>query len=269
MLSEKIEESARILKMIGREYKNPILYSGMGKDSVCLIHLSRHLGFKWDVMFHRDPYFPWKYNYANWLISQWNLICRDYPAHRCTIFYMNDTFEVVRHFAVGTGDMVLCAMLYEPEELIEGEYLCGLKDIYHQPKGSIVKYEWDIGLQGHKASECKPHSGMKPNMLQWPMKHCFNGPDWAQPLQDWTEEDVYEYFVLNAIPVNTNVYDVRDERLVPKEDSTFNPDRRPACFRCMKPSDSPVEFCPKKQVVVNNVYSKLDKIIMPDDFPMY
>jgi len=268
-MKEKIESAKYLLQMVNREYKNPIIYSGMGKDSICVIHLCHFvLGFKWDVMFHRDPFFPEKYRYANKMIRMWNLVCRDYPAHKCTVFYKNNTFEVVRHYQVGFRDMVLCAMLYEPEEFKPGEYLCALKDIYLQPKGN-AEYIWDIGIQGHKASECKPHSGMKPNLLRWPMKHMIDAPDWLQPLQDWTEEDVYQYMVDNEIPINTDVYDVIEGKLVPKSDSTFNPDRRPACYRCMVPSNPGVVACPRKGCLINNISDQLEEVCMPTDFPRY
>ena len=144
MLVDRVKESVEILRMIKEQYVRPIIYSGMGKDSICVIHLSKMMGLNWDVMFHRDPYFPIKYRYANRIIEDWNLVCRDYPAHKCSIFYLNDTFEVVRHYQAGITDMILCAMLYEPKKFVLGEYLCALKDVYQQPKGNIHDYVWDI-----------------------------------------------------------------------------------------------------------------------------
>lgn len=268
MDQKKLDFSKYLLYKIAEEYKNPIIYSGMGKDSICVIHLCRSLGLKWDIMFHRDPYFPIKYRYANSIIEKWNLVCRDYPARMCSVFNLNNTFEVVRHFQVGTLDMVLCAMLYEPEEFIEGEYLCALKQVYEQPKGT-AQFFWDIGIQGHKAAECKPHSGMQPNLLQWPLKHMVNNPDWAQPLWQWTEEDIYCYIKENDIPINTNVYEEKDGRLVPVEDSTYNPDRRPACYHCMDKRNDAVVMCPRMGVPVNNISGTLVQVDMPNDFPRY
>ena len=267
-MKEKIQSAKEILHFIANEYKNPILYSGLGKDSICVIHLAHTMGYKWDVMFHRDPFFPLKYRYANSIIEKWNLTCRDYPAHQCSIFWLNNTFEVVRHYRTGMHDMVLCAMLYKPEQFIKGKYLCALKDIYLQPKGAC-EYLWDIGIQGHKAVECKPHSGMQPNGLRWPLKHIINGPDWAQPIWNWTEEDVYTYMKENDIPFNLNVYDDTGTKLVPKEDSTFDPDRRPACFECMLPSNPIVVTCPKNGLPTNNLSNSLMRVQMPNDFPLY
>jgi len=274
-VKEKIEETKAILKMIAKEYHKPIIYSGLGKDSICVIHLSRSLGFNWPIMFHRDPYFPKKYRYANKIIDLWDLECHDYPAHDTSVFYRNNTFEVTRHFQVGHGDMILCALLYNPDKYIEGQYLCALKDIYLQPLGTR-EFIWDVGIQGHRKAESKPHSGHKPNRLQWVCKQFIGSIDFYQPLREWTNQDVYQYIVDNGIPINTDVYDVKDGELIPKIDpqtgkidSTYNPDRRPACFDCMKPDNPKAVFCRKRQCAVNNVWEDLRKTVMPTDYPNY
>lgn len=272
---EKLNETKEIIKMVSSYYKNPIIYSGLGKDSITLIHISRLMGFNWPIMFHRDPYFPKKYRYANKMIELWNLTCFDYPARSTSVFYRNNTFEVVRHYQVGSNDMILCAMLYEPKMFKEGEYLCAFKDIYRQPIGT-AEFPWDVGIQGHRQHESKPHSGNQPNRLRWVAKQTVGSIDFIQPLRDWTNQEVCHYILENNIPVNTDVYEIKDGELVPKIDpktgeidSTYNPDRRPACFECMNPDKPMTVFCPKRRCSVNNVYDQLSKTIMPTDFPGY
>jgi hypothetical protein len=276
-VKKKIESALKIIEMVSREYRSPIIYSGMGKDSLPLIHLCHKHGFKWDVMFHRDPYFPSKYRYANRIIDEWGLVCRDYPARGCSVFYFNGVFEVVRHFQCGIQDMVLCAMLYKPKRFKKGEYLCALKDIYEQPKGNLFGFVWDVGLMSHRYTERKPHGAMAQNGLLWTAKHNIGTCDFIYPLFDWTDEDMYRYFVDNNIPINYDVYDVKDNTLVPKIDpktceidSTYNPDRRPACFECMLPVEMTGQtvFCPKKGCTVNNVWENVEKVMMPTDFPL-
>ena len=269
MLEEKIKETKEIIEAIRRNYKNPIIYSGMGKDSLCLVHLcNRDMKLNWPIMFHRDPYFPIKYRFANKVIEEWNLVCWDYPASRTSVFYLHDTFEVCRHYQALAGEMALVALLYRPESFVEGEYLCALKDIYEQPLG-VRAYPWDVGIQAHKKTECKPHSGGKPNRLLWVAKHFIGGADWMQPLREWTEEDVYQYHIENNIPINTDVYEIKEDKLVPKDDPTYNPDRRPACFDCMLPGKEPAVFCHKMGCLTNRLWDQLVKIAMPSDFPDY
>jgi hypothetical protein len=271
-MKEKIEEAKFIINMAMKNYLKPIINSGFGKDSICVVHLCKSMGINLDIMFHRDPYFPKKYRYANFIIDEWNLVCRDYPAYKCSLFFRNDTFEVTRHYQVGVGDLVLVAMLYYPEKFIEGEYLCAYKDIYLQPKGTF-NYCWDVAFDAHRAAEKKPHSGMTEAGLEWINKHNIGSVDVAYPIWNWTDQEVYKYIRDNGIPVNTSVYEVKDDALVPKIDpttgeidSTYNPDRRPACYECLRPDRGRVVLCPKKKVTVNNNYDNIIKTIMPTDF---
>jgi hypothetical protein len=268
MLQEKIDETKRIIETIEKQYLTPIVYWGGGKDSTVLLHLAMSVGMKWPVMFHRDPYFPKKYIYANKIIAEWDLICFDYPAQRCSVFWLNNTFEVVRHFGCGNGEMILCAMLYKPEEFVDGEYLCAYRDIYLQPKGSYF-YNWDVGLQAHRRHESKPHSGGQPNRLRWVVKKSPGCPDFIQPLREWTNQDIYDYSIKNNLPFNDKVYFVKDGEFLPLPDNTFNPDRRPACYECMLPTNPGEVTCPKINCLTNNVYPLLDKTIMPNDYPNY
>lgn len=268
-MRDNVKKSIDTIHILAREYKNPIIYTGFGKDSIALLHLCRSAGYNWPIMYHRDSHFPKKAAWANFMIELWNLVTYDYPPLSCSIFWKNNTFEVAREYQAVTDFLILCALLYEPESFIPGEYLCALKDIYLMPKGTR-QFPWDLGLQGHRALECKPHGDNKPNQLKWMLKHTIRGgPDWVQPLREWTNQEVYQYIKENDIPVNTKVYDEKDGEFVPKEDPTYNPDRRPACFRCMLPSDSPSVVCPKTNLIVNNTWAGLKKTVMPNDFPQY
>jgi len=267
-MKEKIESAKEIIGMTLKNYRNPIIYSGFGKDSIVVIHLCQSMGLNLDIMFHRDPYFPKKYRFANKIIDKWDLVVRDYPARSCSVFYMNNTFEVCRHYQSGYGDLILCAMLYKPDMFIDGQYLCALKDIYLQPKiqGSY-DYRWDVILQGHRTIEAKPHTAMVPAGLRWMNKQNIGSADAMFPIHDWTNQEVYQYTVENGIPINTDVYDIVNDELASKEDKTFNPDCRPACWECMNPDNPMTVLCPKKMVTVNNNWEYLVKTLMPNDFP--
>jgi 3'-phosphoadenosine 5'-phosphosulfate sulfotransferase (PAPS reductase)/FAD synthetase len=274
-MKEKIEVAKELIGMALKNYRNPIINSGFGKDSICVVHLCRSMGLNLDIMFHRDPYFPKKYRYANKIIDMWNLVCRDYPARSTSVYFRYNTFEVCRHFQIGYSDLVLCAMLYTPDKFIDGEYLCAYKDVYLQPLGTY-NYIWDVIIEGHRTKEAKPHNGMVPSGLSWENKHNIGSADAVFPIQDWTNQEVYQYIVENGIPINTDVYDVKDGELVPKIDpatgqidSTYNPDRRPACFECMRPDNPRSVLCPKKMCRVNNNWEYLVKTQMPSDFPGY
>lgn len=264
-MKEKIEESKEIIRTFAKEYKNPIIYCGFGKDSMVMLHLCRDLGFNWPVMYHRDSHFPKKARWANHMIEEWDVVTYDYPPTSCGVFYENGVFEIVRDYQIGEQTMALCASLYEPTPLVEGEYLCALKDIYRMPKGTR-EYPWDLLLVGHRKHESKPHTAGQPNQLRWVHKHILRGADCLQPLREWTNQEVYEYTIENGIPWNDRVYEVKDGEFVPKEDSTYNPDRRPACYRCFLPFGDGTTWCPRLKTVVNNLWDTVRKIALPNDY---
>jgi 3'-phosphoadenosine 5'-phosphosulfate sulfotransferase (PAPS reductase)/FAD synthetase len=265
-MKEKIEQAKELINMIARSYRNPIIMSGFGKEGTCIVHLCHSMGYRWPVMFHKDAYFPKKYSYANQMIELWDLVCHDYPPYKCSVYYRNEVFDTPRHYQLGASDMVICTMLYEPEKFINGEYLCALKDIYLQPKGTM-EYMWDVALQGFRYDERKPHKNMVPHRIRWHVKHNIDSVDIVQPIREWTSQDVYQYLVDNNIPINWRVYEEKDGELILKEDKTYDPDRKPACYRCMLP-DVPLSImCPKKKCLVNNVWDSLNKLVLPNDFP--
>jgi hypothetical protein len=262
---EKVEQSRETLRMIAREYDNPIINAGFGKDSICLVHLAnRDMKLGWPVMFHRDPYFPEKYRFANEIIRKWNIVAWDYPPRNTSVFYRNGVFEVARHYGIGYGDLALCAQLYTPDRFVEGEYLCALRDVYQQPLGTF-DYRWDVCLSGHRFVETKPHSGHKQAGIKWAHKHNIGSCDVSYPLRDWSNQDVFAYHVMNGIPINSDVYDEVGGELVPKNDNRFNPDRRPACFECMKRDNPKMVLCPKRMCLVNNVSAGLRYMAFPPD----
>jgi 3'-phosphoadenosine 5'-phosphosulfate sulfotransferase (PAPS reductase)/FAD synthetase len=117
--------------------------------------------------------------------------------------------------------------------------------------------------------ESKPHSGHKPNGLRWVFKKLPGSPDFVQPLREWTNQDVFEYSNVNDLPFNDKVYYRENGEFLPLPNPTYNPDRRPACWECMLPSNDMSVFCPKLQSLTNNVSEYLEKTIMPTDYKNY
>lgn len=256
-MKEKIEVAQEIINAVARNYKNPLVYCGFGKDSIVMLHLIREMGLNWPIMCHREHEFPVKWRFANKIMELWNLTCYDYPPRACSVFYENDTFCVATQYGVGFGDLVLPGILYTPERFIEGEYLCALKDIYLQPKCHGFDYPWDVGLLAARFDEKHPHFGGACLGQQFENKLNIGSADFAYPLLSWTAQDVCQYHVDYGVPINTDVYEIKDGELISKQDPTYDPDRRPACYECMKPDNPKVVFCPKRMSQVNNVSGSL------------
>lgn len=256
-MKEKIEQAEELIRQIDHNYKNPLIYCGFGKDSLVMLHLIKQMGYNWPIMCHREHEFPIKWRYANKIMELWNLTCFDYPPRACSVFYENGVFCVATQYEVGLGDIFFPGILYAPDKFVEGEYLCALKDIYMQPKCHGIDYQWDVGLLAARADERHPHFGGMCLGQQFEVKLNIGSADFAYPLLNWTAKDICQYYIDFGIPINTDVYDVVDDELVSKADPAFDPDRRPACYECMKPDNPNIVFCPKRMCRVNNISSSL------------
>ena len=263
-MEEKIKSARKIIRMVAKQYKNPIIYCGFGKDSICVLDLCRDLGFNWPVMFHRDNFFPIKYRFANRIIEEWNIRCFDYPWWKVSLFYMYKTIELTKHYQIGANDLIFCSMLYTPETFDE-EYICGYEDLVLSPKGNM-EYVWDVGLQGFRNGEVKPQSGNNPCGLRWALKQNIGSADMVFPIHDWTGQDVYHYHLERKIPINFGAYKIGNDELLPADDNTLNPDRRAACTECINPDNPLTVYCPRKECTVNNISGQIDNANMPIDF---
>src|ERR1039458_10789398 len=80
MLGSKLTEAKRVISKTIELYKWPIVMCSFGKDSIALSHLVRSMGHnKIPILFHRDPWFAEKYEFADKLIRDWQLTVFDYP----------------------------------------------------------------------------------------------------------------------------------------------------------------------------------------------
>jgi len=267
-MQEKIEHAKEIIRMTARHYKRPVIYCSFGKDSICVAHLCKAMGYNWPVLFHRESEFPRKFKYQRDIIETWNITAYDYPPARTSVYYRpgGKYFEVATHFDIGGGSdvtFILLGVLYEPKEFVQGQYLCALKDLYEQPTCSGYDYRWDVGLRGDKDNDAHPHTG-KPFKVRPHNQLNIGLVDFTFPLQSWTDRDVTQYILDNDIPVNDKIYDLVDGVLVNKEDKTHNADYRPACYRCMKCDEAEAVMCPRKGVLVNNVSTQLIMDINPE-----
>lgn len=261
MLKDKVEYAKQIIAMIGEQYTKPIIYTNFGKDSMVVLHLCRSLGFNWPIMFHKEPEFPIKFQYAQNIIIDWNLTCHDYPPRICSVFAGENSFEVCTHYGIGGGhDMILCGVLYKPDEYIDGKYLCAYEDLYIQPKCHKYDFVWDVGIRGDRSVDANPHTGVSIRNRR-DIIHNVGGADFAFPINHFTDEEVYQYTIQNMLPINDRVYDVVNGRFVVKDDKTFSPDHRPACWECMCPGGTAAVMCPKKGYLVNRLWDNLYKVL--------
>jgi hypothetical protein len=249
---DTIEESEILIEQMMREYRNPVLMCSFGKDSMVLLHLMRDLQFKIPVIFHREPFMPAKYQFANQIINRWNLTVYDYPAARTTFCKRQGKMEVLNEYQIGAETCMVPTGIMDPEP--GQEYLCALKDLLYKPLGTF-NYPWDLCFIGHKSSDVDPLHGKLEFEID--VKRNLNSAHFAFPLRKWSDKDIWDYIEEYGVPYHQSRYEKVGNTWMEKLDRTYNPDYFPACTACIDRDQPATVHCPKLGRNINNLSSRI------------
>jgi hypothetical protein len=242
------------------EHSRPAILSSFGKDSMVLLHLVRAMGLTLPVIFHRDPWEPWKNKFADDIISGWKLAVYDWlPA--ATGIKVRKTFETVGRWQTGPKSFADIPKNIIPPSNRQ-DFLCGLRDIMDRPKGGCHYHPWDLYLCGHKSSDVDECDGPVPLSVE-----LFHGPpDVAFPLRDWSDEDVWDYIRRERVPIQEERYNRVTGKLREGHEH-FSNDYITACVRCLDPRMGSMVSCPKLNgAMIPNVSAKFPRF---DRIPSY
>jgi hypothetical protein len=253
-MTDKIERSNQAIKNAPTP---AALLCSFGKDSMVLLHLIREVlspnklschAYPVPVIWHRHPWFPFKNDFGNSIVSKWSIEAHDYPPLACGVKCNDDRLELVSRYPFGTHGIDLPLNTDPPMQ--HRDYVCG-KEWLTQPKTSGVEWKWRTIFHGHKSSDVDPYEGSVK------LKHeTINvaGVRVEFPLKDWTDDDVWDYIEANHIPFDKRRYADRKEI----GDTWTNPDYIHACTRCIDPREkSTTVDCPKLGEKVENVGSRV------------
>ncbi len=263
-LDAKIAAAVELIVAATGHHARPIVASSFGKDSMVLLSLVARAGFKLPILFFREPFFPRKYSFANWIILQHDYVVYDYPPRQTLVSKRNGEMEIVNlHDAPGRP-------LYLPTGIrppVDGDeaYLCGLLDLYDKPKGSFPSFPWDLILIGHKNSDTDPILGPCPLNTDLQPGEAGGAPALCFPLRHFTDEDVWTYTERFKLPINHRRYD-RTAGWKEFADITYNPDYFHACTACIDRDNPAMVMCPRLGREIPNISSQvlhLDAIKLP------
>ena len=254
-MKEKISQAIDLIVRVLDTYKTPAVLCSFGKDSVAMLHLLRSCGHNFPVVFHREPFFPEKYRYANRLIDEWNLTVYDYPPSRCELQEGGGEVEVLNYYDLANGETMALPTGVRPPVVGSkpSSFICGYKDLLCKPKGTM-QHRWDVLFHGHKSSDVDPVLGAVP--LKVDVAHNARCAAAAYPLRHWTDADVWAYLETHGVPIHEERYEKVGGTWREREDKTLNPDYFPACTACMKKGGGEV-YCPKIDLQVSNIAEKL------------
>lgn len=251
-LDEKIASASEKLKKVLSVYRNPIVMSSFGKDSMVMLALIKNLGLKFPVLFHREPFFPKKYAFANEIIEKEEYAVYDYAPSGTSIIKNGLFIEIVNWYSLGKKFSYLPTGIREPEE--GKPFLCGLRDIYRKPVSPNFSFPWDLVFVGHKTTDRDPIFNAVP--LSVDLKQNEGGPDYFFPLRHFTDADIWEYHNRFGVPVNSRRYDP-EKNYTERADITYNNDYHSVCVRCMDRDQPTSVLCPLINQQISNISSEL------------
>jgi Phosphoadenosine phosphosulfate reductase family len=241
-----------IVKLLG-VYKNPIVMSSFGKDSMVMLSLLEKLGHRLPILFHRiEAFFPKKYEFANKVITEKNYTVYDYPPSGTSIIKSGAVIDVLNWYPVGSKFLATPTGVESP--LPDEPFLCGLRDVYRKPVGQGFTFPWDLAFVGHKDSDRTPLYGSIP--LTVDLKQNVGAADYAFPLRHFTDADIWEYHRVFKLPLHTERYDP-ELGFAERPDHSSNPDYFPVCTRCMDREGPKTVHCPLIKETISNISSEL------------
>lgn len=261
-LAQKVEESRGVIAAALRLFRAPAVMCSFGKDSIAVLHLVRQVAPELPVIFHREPFEPHKYAYANRIIAEWDLTVYDFPPERTEVQEGGGELEVMNYYSLGGGKT--CALPTGLRAPIDGEkFACALRDIYGKPTGTF-EYPWDCVFHGHKSCDVDPVLGAVPLHADYALNlGCASA---AFPLRHWTDADVWAYLEENQVPLHTERYiKFSNGAWRERSDKRHNPDYITACTACMRTDALRAVPCPKLGGrLVANVSSQLRRVQLPE-----
>lgn len=256
----KVKASLAVIAAALQRFTAPAVMCSFGKDSMAVLHLVRTLKPDLPVIFHREPFEPHKYAYANRVIAEWDLAVYDFPPERTEVQEGGGEIEVMNYYSLGGGRN--CALPTGVRAPLEGErFVCALRDLYGKPTGTFA-YPWDAVFHGHKSADVDPVLGAVPLAADYALS--VDAATAVFPLRTWTDADVWAYLEANGVPLHNQRYIKIDGRWKERSDKTHNPDYITACTACMSQDGPRAVRCPKLGgQLVQNVSSQLRRVKLP------
>ena len=232
-------------------FDSPVVMSSFGKDSmVMLFIIFRLMEKKLPVVYHANPWVPWKNDSAWKIIKEWNLEVYDYLPLASGIKVRPDLLEIVHCYRIGKSGLISAPINIVP---FRKDFQCGLK-MLARPKGTIF-YQWNLTLIGHKSCDVDQFEGHMP--LKSDLVEMEGYPALGFPLKEWEDEELWEFIEKHRVPVQYGTRYI-DRKEVEFKD--FNNDFVEACCACIDPRNPPKVFCPLVNKEIDNVSDKVMKL---------
>lgn len=261
---EKIEQAKELI--YAHRAQLCVLLCSFGKDSMALLHLIREVmpvsrlncqAYPVPVIYHRQPWFPVKNEFAERVTRSWGLEIHDFPPKLCGVKCNADRLELVARYPFGNDAMDLPLNTEPP--IPRRPYVCGRLWII-RPKIALATWPWSVAFIGHKSTDVDPYEGPVPLRAD---QVDVGGVRVVFPLREWTDADVWDYLEEQQIEYDLGRYENRKELA----DKWNNPDYIHACTACVDPRETADQvYCPKLKTEIPNVGHEVARL---ESLPTY
>jgi len=245
----KLEQTTARLSEWFERFDHPVVMCSFGKDSmVMLFIILRVMEKKLPVIYHSNPWQPWKNDWAWKMIKEWQLEVYDPPPYASGIKVKEDRIEIVHCYQIRGHPLYLPVNILSPN----GHSMCGLK-MLERPKG-VMDYPWNLILIGHKSCDVDPFDGHIP--LKMDLIELEGAPTVAFPLREWSDEELWDYIEAHRIPIQYGTRYIDRKEIEYKE---FNPDYIESCTACIDPRNPAKVHCPLVNREIDNVSGRVPR----------
>lgn len=238
---------------------NAVLWSG-GKDSMVLLHLLREEGLEPPVVFFREPWQPYRYEFHDRLIRDWGLQVLSWHPTASAFQRTGNEFELQNLYHLD-GAVFTCPTgithVVAPVQPADGPWACGV-DMWHRPRQDDLKTSrpFQAFWIGHKASDRDVVLGGEAGTAV-DVATRVDGALAFFPLRHWSDADIWSYILEFNVPYDRKRYgDIDPEEGHPVEwqDRRHNVDYVQACTACIdpRPGAPKIVRCPKLDADVLN-----------------
>lgn len=260
-LPRKINRAVQLIR--GGMEQSPlsaICWSG-GKDSMVLLHLmTRRLGYKLPVVFFREPWQPFKYEFHDRIIRDWGLHVLSWHPSEVAYQQTGGEIELQNWYRLGPLTITCPTGIVEPAPAeSRAPWTCGL-ELHRRPtqeRLDVYPHYQALWL-GHKRCDTDAvlggDAGTRIEARVNP-----DGSAFYLPLRDWSHEDIWSYIEAYRVPYDQQRYEKVDGRWRERPDRRHNADYVHACTLCIDRREEAPRFveCPKTGMTIENVSARL------------
>jgi hypothetical protein len=234
-----------------------VCWSG-GKDSMVLLDLMRRGGFDLPVVFFREPWQPFKYEFHDRIIRDWGLQVLSWHPSEVAYQQTGDEFELQNWYRLGLLTITCPTGVVAPDSS-RTDWACGL-DLGRRPTQERLEVypHFQALWLGHKRCDTDVvlggDAGTRIEARVNP-----DGSAFYLPLRDWSHEDIWAYIEEFGVPYDEKRYEKVDGAWRERPDRLHNADYVHACTLCMdrRPEAPRFVTCPKTDMVIENVSKRL------------